>query len=160
MGNSRWRSVSTARASGRIDSACTGQHLAQKGTGTFLPRLPQNLLGWSLFDDLALIHERYSPGDARGEVELMRHDQCGHACLRKLLDDVEHFVNQLRVQSGRRLIEQHNTRLHGERARDRNALLLPARQLRWILLAHPAEMHTRQQLRRPCLRLLPRETKD
>src|SRR5436305_1806117 len=126
MGNSDARNSSISRTSRRPASARTGQHLAEKRASALLTRLSQNLGGWSFFDDLALVHEHYSTRYARGEVELMCDDQRGHARLRKLLNHVEHLVNHLRVESGGRLVEQHDARLHRQRTRHSDALVLRA----------------------------------
>src|SRR6516165_5124594 len=98
MGNSRRRNVSASSASRAASSARTWQHLAQKGAGALLARRSQNFLRWSLFYDLPSIHEHYSTGYTRGEVELVRDDERGHACLRELLNDFKHFVDHLRVE--------------------------------------------------------------
>jgi len=46
-----------------------------------------------------------------------------------------HDVTAVRaVQVARRLVRQHDRRIVGERARERDALLLAAGQLRWIVM--------------------------
>jgi hypothetical protein len=47
--------------------------------------------------------------------------------------------------AARRLVEQHQRRLHGERPRDRHALLLAARQLGGIDIGLGGEAHSREQ---------------
>src|SRR3546814_17423449 len=50
-----------------------------------------------------------------------------------ILHDFQDFPHQLRIQGGRGLIEQHDLRFHGERARYGHTLLLSPRQMGWIL---------------------------
>ena len=50
----------------------------------------------------------------------------------ELAHHVEHVADQLRVERRRRLVEQHQLRLHRERPRDRDPLLLAAGQLRRV----------------------------
>ena len=48
---------------------------------------------------------------------------------RQLVHHVEHLLDHLRVERGGRLVEEHDLRLHRERAGDRDALLLAAGEL-------------------------------
>jgi hypothetical protein len=57
------------------------------------------------------------------------HHQHGHAVLGEFHHGVEHLLDHLRIERGSRLVEQHDLRVHAERARDRHALLLAARKL-------------------------------
>ena len=59
----------------------------------------------------------------------------GHALLGEVDHHVEHFLDHLRVERRGRLVEQHDARVHAERARDRHALLLAAGQLAGIFAA-------------------------
>jgi hypothetical protein len=54
----------------------------------------------------------------------------------QLAQDVEDLAHKFGVEGGGDLIEQHDFRRHGQRADDRDALLLPARELVGIVL-HP-----------------------
>ena len=49
--------------------------------------------------------------------------------LRQLLHHVQHFLDHLGVERRGRLVEEHDARLHRQRPRDRDALLLAARKL-------------------------------
>ena len=53
----------------------------------------------------------------------------------ELLHHVEHVADRLRVERARRLVEEHQRRVHRERARDRDALLLSARELAGVRVA-------------------------
>ncbi len=56
------------------------------------------------------------------------------------------LLAHLRVERAERLVEQQHLRLDGERARERDPLPLPARQLGRIALREPVELHEREQL--------------
>ena len=61
--------------------------------------------------------------------------QHGHALDGELADEREHLGDQLRVERARDLVEQHHARLHGQRAHDRDALLLTAREAVGVFVA-------------------------
>ena len=81
-------------------------------------------------DNPAVIHEDDPIGDVLGELHLVRDDQHGHAVGGEVADHVQHLADQLGIERRRRLVEQHQPRLHGQRAGDRDALLLAAGQHR------------------------------
>ena len=56
------------------------------------------------------------------------HDH-GHSLAGQLLHDLQDLADHLRVEGRGRLVEEHEGRLHGEGAGDRDALLLPAGEL-------------------------------
>ena len=51
-----------------------------------------------------------------------------------------------RVERAERLVEQQHARLDRERARERHALALAARELRRVAIGEAAELHEREQL--------------
>ena len=63
------------------------------------------------------------------EAHLVGDDEHRHARPGQLAHDLEHLVDHLGVERRGRLVEQHDLRLHGQRAGDRHALLLTAGQL-------------------------------
>ncbi len=71
--------------------------------------------------------------DLAREPHLVGDHHHRHALAREFDHYVEHLVDHLRVERGGRLVEQHRDRIHGECARDRHALLLPARELTRVL---------------------------
>ncbi|MNQ84048.1 hypothetical protein D3C85_991660 [compost metagenome] len=75
----------------------------------------------------------------------MRDDQHGHAFVGQLLHGAQHFAGQLRVQRGRGFIEQHDVGLHRQRAGNRHALFLAARQARGIVVALVQQANLAQQ---------------
>jgi hypothetical protein len=69
-----------------------------------------------------------------GEAHFVGHAEHGHALFRELDHGVEHFLDHLGVKGGGRLVEQHDLRLHAERAGDGHALLLAAGELARVLV--------------------------
>ena len=66
----------------------------------------------------------------------------------------QHLADQLGVERARDLVEQQRARPGGERAHDRHALLLAAREPVGALVLAPAEPEPRQQLAAALARLL------
>ena len=67
--------------------------------------------------------------------------QHGHAVLGELHHGVEHLLDHLGVERRGRLVEQHDLRVHAERARDRDALLLAAGELARIFVRLLGDLH-------------------
>ena len=62
------------------------------------------------------------------------------------IDELDlHFLAQLRIERGQRLIEQQHRRLRDQRAAQRDALLLPAGELVRIALAEALQAHVFQR---------------
>ena len=99
------------------------------------PGAVKNSSGGRGLDDLAAIHEHDPVRDAPGESHLVRDDDHRHAVAREIGHDVEDLLDHLRIERRGRLVEQHDHRIHRERARDRHALLLAAGELRRKLRA-------------------------
>src|SRR3989442_8536175 len=104
-------------------------------------RLAEEVFLLRVLDDLALIHEDHAVRDLAREAHLMRDDHHRHAFLRELHHHVQHLVDHLRVERGRRLIEEHADWIHRQRPRNRDALLLPAGELarEFVLLSDQAD---------------------
>ena len=84
----------------------------------------------------------------------MGHQDTGHALLGQLLDGVQHLIDRLRVERGRHFVEQHDVRVHGERAGNRHALLLAAGEFAGIALLLAFETDLLDQAEGPLLDLL------
>ena len=56
----------------------------------------------------------------------MGHDDHRDVALREVNHHIENLLDHLRVEGGGRLVEEHYLRVHGQRARDCDALLLTA----------------------------------
>ena len=79
-------------------------------------------------EDAAVVEEADAVGDVARERHLVRREHHRHPALRELADHLEHLGDELRVERARHLVEQHQLGLHRERAHDRDALLLAARE--------------------------------
>ena len=107
--------------------------------------LREDLGRLALLGDHAMVHEHDPVGDLAGEVHLVGHDQHGHAARGEVAHHGQHLADQLRVERARDLVEQHRLGLHGERAGDRDALLLAAGELLGIVVAAVGEADLAQQ---------------
>src|SRR5262245_2092449 len=106
------------------------QQAPQEGARPILLRPAEDLVRMALLDDTAAIHEDDPVADFPREVELVGHDDHGHARARQAAHGLEDLVDELRVERGGGLVEQHQRRIHGERAGDGHPLLLPPGKLR------------------------------
>jgi hypothetical protein len=104
--------------------------------------LPRSLLAWTvehvgggaLLDDPAFVHQEDAVPDLAGELHLVGDDEHRHARLGEVAHDDKHLADELRVERGRDLVEEHHTRLHHQRPCDRDPLLLAARELVRMLM--------------------------
>ena len=110
---------------------------------------PKSCSGGPFLEDPARVEEADAVGDVAGEAHLVRRDQHRHAARRELADHVEHLGDELGVERARDLVEEEKLRLHRERARDRDALLLAAREPVGVLVPLVREPEALEQPRRP-----------
>ena len=75
----------------------------------------------------------------------MRDDDHCHSLAGELLDDAQYFADQLRVERRRDLVAQHNGGVHRQGSGDRDALPLPAGEMRGIGVGLVAEPDLLQQ---------------
>ena len=108
-------------------------------------------------DDHALVHEHVQVADLAREVELVRHHDHRHPRLGKLAHYAQHLADELRVERRGRLVEEHHRGVKAERAGDRDALLLPARELRRIPRRPAKQADLPQPVRRALVGLGPTE---
>src|SRR4030067_2877456 len=121
-----------------ISSRCTGQkppsHLLnladglEEQVGTLILRVTKELVGRAGFDDKAFIDKQYPVGDVAGKAHLMGDDNHGGAFVRQLFHHVQDLANQLGVEGGGWLIEEHYFGFHGQRAGGGDTLLLASRE--------------------------------
>ena len=107
--------------------------------------------------DEPLIHHRDPVGHRERFLLVVRDVHEGR--LRLLLDVLElelHLLAQLQVERAERLVEQKRCRAVDERARQRNSLLLAARELDGLALAHPLELDGAHGVGHALLDLAPR----
>ena len=151
---SRWGEASDAdRLHGR--NSLVGQNGLEEASEAWILRCVENLGGRSLLDNAPAIHEDDPVGDLTGKAHLVSHDDHGDAGLCQLLHHIENLADHLRVESGGRLVEKKNFRLHGQSPGDPDALLLPSGQLRRIFCDVIFETNTDQELPRPLVRFAP-----
>ena len=96
----------------------------------------------------ALVEEADPVGDVAREAHLVRRDHHRHPAGGELADHLEHLGDELGVERARHLVEQHQLGLHRERAHDRDALLLAARQPVGVLVALVGEPEAARAARR------------
>jgi hypothetical protein len=106
----------------------------------------EELLRRVLLDDAAVVHEDHAVGGAPGEAHLVGDDDHGHAVSGEVGHDVEDLVDHLRVERRGRLVEEHHGRVHRQRPGDGDALLLPAGQLRGVLVGLAGDADPLEQL--------------
>src|SRR3954452_8184572 len=129
-----------------------GEDLAKDLLGASVLRIAEESVGHTFFDDLPFSHEDDTVGNLAGKTHFMGDANHGHAVVGEANHRVEHFLDHFRIESRSRFIKQHDLGLHAESTRDRDTLLLTARELRRILLgllanAHPLEIFSRARLR-------------
>ena len=81
-----------------------------------------------VFDDRSFIHENDAVRDTPSKSHLVGDHHHRHSRAGKVGHDIEHFIDHLGIECGGWLVEQHDRRIHGKRARDGYALLLSARE--------------------------------
>ncbi|CUX19040.1 6-pyruvoyl-tetrahydropterin synthase (modular protein) [Agrobacterium tomkonis CFBP 6623] len=134
--------------------AVSVQDLAEEQACTFVLRIVEELGRRILFDDLALIHEDDAVGDLAGETHFVGHAQHGHAVFGKADHGVEHFFHHFRVERRGRLVEQHDLRLHAQRAGNRHTLLLAAGKLARVFVGLFGDLDALQIVHRHFFRFL------
>ena len=79
------------------------------------------------FHNLTLIHKDEAVGDSARKAHFVGHANHGHAFFRQLDHNVQHFAHHFGVKGRGGFVKEHDGGLHGQGARNGNALLLPAR---------------------------------
>jgi hypothetical protein len=84
---------------------------------------------------------------ARSECRIVRDENNGGSCFTiQRFEQLEYTRACIRVEVSRRLIREQNSRRIRECARDRNALLLAARELHWKVMSALRESNAFEQL--------------
>ena len=94
------------------------------------------------------IEEADLVGDFPGEAHLVRGDDHRHPLVRECPNESENLADELRVERARDLVEEHQLRVHRERAGDRDALLLAAGEPVRVLVPLVLESDEREKLPR------------
>ena len=160
----RRRSSRGCTSSGRTaTSADSGPNVGPNALVTFQPRKRatnslagrrHTSLGRALLLDAALVHHHEAVGEREGLAVVVGDEQDRQAEpgeQRPQLGD--QTVAQRAVERTERLVEHQQARLRGERAREGDALLLAARELRDAAGAEAVEADERERLLRAGLRL-------
>src|SRR5690625_3869175 len=130
------RARSPRRASSRrpepVPPRTESQHLRQEPLRTDVLRVGQHIDGWPLFDDHTAVHEHQAVAHLTGETHLVGDHHHRHAFVGELPHHGEHVTHEFGVERARRLVEEHHVRIHRQRTRDRDALLLTSRQMRRV----------------------------
>ena len=84
----------------------------------------------------------------------MRNDDHCHAGVRQPLDQVEYLSDHLRVERARRLVKEHELRVHRQRTDDRDPLLLSARERGRVGIRLILQPDLSQKVKRSLLRCL------
>ena len=92
-------------------------------------RVGDHVGGCAGLNDHAPVHEDQAVADLPGEADLVGDHDHGHARSSQILHHVEYLADQLRIQSARRFVEEHQLGLHRQRPGDGHPLLLSAGQL-------------------------------
>ena len=124
------------RALGLADAVA--RERAEEPEGVRVLRLLEHGRGVALLDDLARVHDPDPVAQRPDDAEVVGDEQDRGVRLGlERSDEVEHARLDRGVQTGRRLVEDEELRVGGERDGDDDALLHPARQLVRIALEDP-----------------------
>ena len=114
------------------------RHAAQQPHGVRVPRVGEDLLGRSLFDEPPGVQDADALAEAHDQSEVVRDQQDGGVdAPAQLLDEVEDLGLHGGVEAGGRLVEDEQLRVHGQRHGDDHALLLAAGELERIAAQRP-----------------------
>src|SRR5450759_178786 len=127
------------------------EHLAQETLCTLMLRMLEYLRRRSGLNDESLIHKNDTVRDFLRKTNLMCDDNHCHALVCKFDHHVEDLMDQLHVNGGRRLVEQHELRVHGKRTRYGHPLLLTATHLTRLVIGAMRQTDLRQKFH--CLSL-------
>ena len=112
------------------------------GRGLVKPVHPVDLL------DAAVVEHRHAVGHGQRLGLVVRHVHKRHAqAAVQRLELKLHVLAQLLVERAQWFVHQHELRVEHQRARQRHALLLPARHLRRVAHAHGVHLHHLQRAR-------------
>ncbi|MBI1901522.1 MAG: PQQ-binding-like beta-propeller repeat protein [Planctomycetia bacterium] len=105
----------------------------------------ENLLRRAFLDNDAVHDHMHLVRRAAGKAHRVRHDQHRLALPRQVGHHRQHLGRHLRIERARRLVEQNQLWVHGQRPRDRHALLLASGKLVRHALQAVAQAHAVQK---------------
>ena len=133
---------------------------AQQADRVRVARVLEDRLDRALLDEPAGVEHADAVAHLRDHAEVVADEEHRRVELGlQVRDEIEHLGLDRRVEAGRRLVEDQQRRVLGERHRDHDALLHPARELVRVAAHHRAgvgDLHARERLARALLGLLAR----
>ena len=129
----------------RGNTAAAVQHLGEEAFQARILRGCKQRVRLILLHHTSVIHKQHPCGYLARKSHLVGHNDHCHALPGQFANKVQHFAHHLRVQRTGRLVKKHHFRLHGQRAYDGDALLLPAGKLVWIGVRFVRQADTLQQ---------------
>jgi len=142
------------RFGGRIEQVRDAEEVRDEGGARLLVHLARRP---RLFH-VAVVHDRHTIAHRQRLFLIVRHEDEGDAdvVLDRLQLDLEVFAEP-RVEGAERLVQEQHSRCKHECACERDALLLPARELRGLALLEAAQPNELQDRAHPSLPLLFRQ---
>ena len=126
---------------------------AHEADGVRVARVVEHQLHRPLLDETARVEDADALAHLRDHAEVVADEERrGVELVLQVGDQVEHLRLDRRVEAGRRLVEDQERRVLGERHRDQDALLHPARELVRIAGHHRlgiGDLHLRERLVSP-----------
>ena len=120
-------------------------------------RIAENLIGVTLFNNLAKVNNSHAVADFLSNSQRVRDDNQGNAqLLVDLLQQIQDSHRRTRIKRARCLIAKHDLRPVCQCARNGHTLLLAARKLAGITVLVTGHPHRLKKLARTLLALLPR----
>ena len=107
----------------------------------------KNLSGPALGKHLALVHHDNTVAAIGKVIHTVRDHDDGQAPMVKSIDKLQKITARRRIEPCHGLIEHQDLGLHGKHASKRHAPLLPAGELKGVLVAHRSqvEAHARER---------------
>ena len=106
-------------------------HVAEEAHHERASRLLEDLARGTHLLDVPAVHDRDPVGHLEGLLLVVGHEHAGHVDLVvQPAEPLAQLLAHLRVERAEGLVEEKDARLRGQRARQRHALALPARELR------------------------------
>ena len=109
-----------------------------------MARFAEHFARCALQQQAALVQKGNAVRHRCGKTDLVRHHHHGHAVGGQVAHHLEHFAGQLGVERGGGFVKQHDLGLAGQGARNGHALLLTARELRWVVTGAVFQSHFAQ----------------
>src|SRR6185312_1436312 len=103
------------------------KNTAKELLGTRIPRSAENHFGRPLFDNLPAVHEDDAVAYLSRKVHFVGNNDHRQTAASQLLHQLKHFADEFWVERRCYFIEQHQLRIHCQRATNRDSLLLAAR---------------------------------